>query len=183
MSRNGLLRCLVKNSTLAGSGDRAGKPAMTQRLIPTLLAVVLAQATTTTTLPPPSAIDIPAASTGTIRPDVPQAAADALLCPLFQDQPRPATTGKLRACQRRANSVCRWCKRRPRGERWFIVLCNAACDSGACDPPLPTVQECCDAGFPVIGPTGSLCPPPPTLTACCTAFGNVQNFPDVCHGP
>jgi len=41
-------------------------------------------------------------------------------------------------------------------------------EGDACSLPLPTLAECCTAGFSVLGATGqTLCPPPPTRAQCC----------------
>jgi hypothetical protein len=85
------------------------------------------------------------------------ACADVEYCPRFSTAPVPTTRHQQIVCATRAAHDCRLCRR---GHDWSgTPFCQAACAPRPCTIPLPTIVDCCAAGYPVIGPDGtSLCP-------------------------
>jgi hypothetical protein len=71
--------------------------------------------------------------------------------------PLPTTAHQFKVCEFCAARACRLC--RLHGRNWFgTPFCQGACALNPCSPPLPTIAQCCAAGFPVNGPDGtSLC--------------------------
>lgn len=78
------------------------------------------------------------------------ARADVQYCPqsAVPSGPLPTTPHQFKQCEFRASRACRLC--RLHGRNWLgTPFCQGACTRQPCSPPLPTVEQCCAAGYPV----------------------------------